>query len=83
MPHNEDGNWLEPTWEYTNFHPALDEEHKDRWRIWEEGGEIVAFVHYEWRMGEVLKIKNPGSCPGSFFFRKAAQPNDLRRLQFE
>lgn len=52
LPGNADGNWLEPTWEYANFHPALDEDHMNRWRIWENRGEIVAFVHYEWRMGE-------------------------------
>lgn len=52
LPQNSDGNWLEPTWEYANFHPALDEENMDCWRIWEDGEEIVAFAHYEWRMGE-------------------------------
>jgi len=51
---NADGNWLEPEWEYANFHPQLDEEHMNRWRIWEVGNEIVAFAHFEWQMGEVF-----------------------------
>lgn len=52
LPHNEDGNWLEPTWEYANFHPALDHDNKDRWQIWEDGDEIVALAHYESWLGE-------------------------------
>ena len=52
LPRNADGNWLEPTWEYANFHPALDEEHIDRWRIWELDNEIVGFAHYESWLGE-------------------------------
>jgi GNAT superfamily N-acetyltransferase len=51
-PHNSDGNWLEPSWEYAIFHPAIDEENMDRWRIWKDEDEIVGFAHYEWRMGE-------------------------------
>lgn len=49
---NADGNWLETEWEYANFHPMLDIENMNRWRIWEAGDEIVAFVHYEWQLGE-------------------------------
>ncbi|PKO05424.1 MAG: hypothetical protein CVU41_12390 [Chloroflexi bacterium HGW-Chloroflexi-3] len=49
---NADGNWLEPEWEYANFHPMLDQENMDRWRIWEVGDESVAFAHYDWKMGE-------------------------------
>lgn len=52
LPGNADGNWLEPEWEYANFHPMLDQDHMQLWRIWEENDEIVAFTHYEWRMGE-------------------------------
>ena len=52
LPGNKDGNWLEPSWEYALFHPALDAEKMDRWRIWENNNEIIAFAHYEWRMGE-------------------------------
>jgi N-acetylglutamate synthase-like GNAT family acetyltransferase len=51
-PGNADGNWLEPTWEYANFHPALDVDHMNHWQIWETDYEIVAFAHYEWHMGE-------------------------------
>ena len=52
LPGNADGNWLEPEWEYANFHPALDSDHMQHWRIWEVDREVVAFAHYEWRMGE-------------------------------
>lgn len=52
LPGNADGNWLEPQWEYANFHPMLDHENMDRWQIWEVGAEMVAFAHYEWQMGE-------------------------------
>lgn len=52
IPGNADGNWLEPEWEYANFHPALDSDHMNHWRIWEVEGEIIGFNHYEWRMGE-------------------------------
>ena len=52
LPGNKDRNWLEPSWEYAIFHPALDAEHMDHWRIWENEDEIVALAHYEWRMGE-------------------------------
>lgn len=52
LPGNADGNWLEPEWEYANYHPALDSDHMHLWRIWEDDGEMVAFTHYEWRMGE-------------------------------
>jgi len=52
LPANADGNWLEPEWEYANFHPALDIDHMNRWRIWEVNNEIVAFAHYEWHLGE-------------------------------
>ena len=49
---NADGNWLEPEWEYANFHPALDSDNMNHWRIWEAHDELVAFAHYEWHMGE-------------------------------
>ncbi len=52
LPGNADGNWLEPTWEYAIFHPALDSDHMGQWRIWEVNTDIVAFAHYEWRLGE-------------------------------
>jgi hypothetical protein len=49
---NLDGNWLEPAWEYMHFHPALRPEHLAKNGIWEEDGQIVAVVHYEWSLGE-------------------------------
>jgi GNAT superfamily N-acetyltransferase len=54
QPGNQDGNWLEPAWEYMHFHPALQPEHLDQNGIWEVGGEIAAVVHYEWRLGEAF-----------------------------
>jgi predicted N-acetyltransferase YhbS len=50
--HNDDGNWLRPIWEYAYYHPLRDDEHMDRWRVWEEDGEIVGVIHYEWFLGE-------------------------------
>lgn len=49
---NDDGNWLRPIWEYAYYHPLRDDEHMDRWRVWEEDGAIVGIVHYEWFLGE-------------------------------
>jgi len=51
---NTDGNWIEPAWEYMHFHPALNSANMNRFGIWEDGGEIVAVIHYEWRMGEAF-----------------------------
>lgn len=51
---NADGNWIEPAWEYMYFHPALDAEHVDKFGIWESAGEIIAFCHYEWHLGEAF-----------------------------
>jgi hypothetical protein len=51
---NLDGNWLEPAWEYMHFHPAIQPEHLSQNGIWEEDGQIVAVVHYEWRLGEAF-----------------------------
>jgi hypothetical protein len=59
LPGNADGNWLEPEWEYANFHPMLDQDHMHLWRIWEDDGEMVAFTHYEWRMGECFMQFHP------------------------
>lgn len=54
QPGNSDGNWLEPAWEYMHGHPYLQPEYLDRIGIWEEHGDIVAVVHYEWRLGEAF-----------------------------
>ena len=54
QPNNADGNWIEPAWEYMHYHPALDSSNMGRFGIWEDGGEIVAIVHYEWHMGEAF-----------------------------
>ena len=57
---NQDGNWLQPTWEYMHSHPYLDESSLDKIRIWEDSGEILAVVHYESRLGEVFFEVHPG-----------------------
>lgn len=54
QPGNLDGNWLEPAWEYMHYHPALQPEHLSKNGIWEEGGQIVAVVHYENGPGEAF-----------------------------
>jgi len=51
---NKDGNWLEPAWEYMHGHPYLDASSLGRIGIWEDGGEIVAVVHYESGLGEAF-----------------------------
>lgn len=54
QPGNADGNWLEPAWEYMHFHPALDTSILKKFGVWEAAGEIVAFCHSEWRLGEAF-----------------------------
>lgn len=44
-------NWLQPRWEYAHSHPSMDRENLSKFAIWEDDGEIVAFVHYEAKMG--------------------------------
>ncbi len=53
-PGNQDGNWLQPAWEYMHSHPALDTSCLPRIRIWEDGGDIVAVAHYESSLGEAF-----------------------------
>jgi predicted N-acetyltransferase YhbS len=54
QPGNQDGNWLQPTWEYMHSHPYLDEASLENIGIWEDSGEIVGVVHYESKLGEVF-----------------------------
>ena len=54
QPGNQDGNWIEPAWEYMHFHSLLDSASLGKIGIWEEAGEIVAVAHYEWRLGEAF-----------------------------
>lgn len=54
QPGNQDGNWLEPAWEYMHFHPALDTSILEKFGIWEVNGEIVALCHGECRLGEAF-----------------------------
>lgn len=60
QPANRDDNWVEPEWEYMHGHPYLQEEHLEKIGIWEDDGEIVAAVHYEWRLGEAFFQFKPG-----------------------
>jgi len=59
QPGNTDGNWIEPAWEYMHFHPALDSANMNKFGVWEDGGEIVGVVHFEWRMGEAFFELHP------------------------
>jgi len=52
QPGNQDGNWIEPAWEYMHFHSFLDSDSLGKIGLWEEDGEIVAVAHYEWCLGE-------------------------------
>lgn len=54
QPNNQDGNWLEPIWEYMHGHPFLDHASLNRIGIWEDEGDIVAIAHYESRLGEAF-----------------------------
>jgi GNAT superfamily N-acetyltransferase len=54
QPGNQDGNWVEPAWEYMHFHPSLDSVSLGKIGIWEDAGEIVAVAHYEWHLGEAF-----------------------------
>jgi len=56
---NQDGNWLQPTWEYMHSHPYLDESSLEKIAIWEESGEIVGVAHYESRLGEAFFEVHP------------------------
>ncbi|MCU0519322.1 MAG: GNAT family N-acetyltransferase [Anaerolineae bacterium] len=66
LPNNQDGNWLQPEWEYMHTHPNLDVTALDRIRIWEavsptgEAGAIVGVVNYESKLGEAYFQVKPG-----------------------
>ncbi|MEI7847997.1 MAG: GNAT family N-acetyltransferase [Chloroflexota bacterium] len=53
-PKNDDGNWLQPAWEYMFAHPYLDRTSLEKIGIWEKHGAIVGVAHYESRLGEVF-----------------------------
>ena len=59
QPGNQDGNWLQPAWEYMHSHPSLDEASLDRIGIWESEGELVGVSHYESRLGEAFFQVDP------------------------
>jgi hypothetical protein len=60
QPGNQDGNWLQPAWEYMHSHPSLDESSLDRIGIWESARNIVGVAHYESRLGEAFFQVHPG-----------------------
>ncbi len=60
QPGNQDGNWLQPAWEYMHSHPNLDESSLDKIGIWEDAGEIVGVSHYEDRLGDAFFQVHPG-----------------------
>lgn len=53
-PGNQDGNWLQPAWDYMHSHPSLDESALGRIRIWEDARGIIGVTHYESRLGEAF-----------------------------
>ncbi len=54
------GNWIEPAWEYMHFHPAFSPAILPKIGLWEDGGQLVAVVHPEWRFGEAFFQFHPG-----------------------
>lgn len=46
-PQNRHINWLQPRWEYMNFHPLIWEVNRERIGVWEDNGEIVGVAHPE------------------------------------
>jgi predicted N-acetyltransferase YhbS len=60
LPRNQDGNWLQPQWEYMHSHPSLDESSLSRIGIWESGGSIVGVANYESTLGEAFFQVHPG-----------------------
>ncbi len=54
QPDNQDGNWIEPAWEYMHSHSLLDKSSLEKIGRWEEVGKIVAVAHYEWHLGEAF-----------------------------
>jgi GNAT superfamily N-acetyltransferase len=54
LPNNQDGNWIEPAWEYMHGHPYLEKSALGKIGIWEDAGRIVAVAHYESRLGEAF-----------------------------
>ena len=60
QPGNQDGNWVEPAWEYMHGHPGLDRTVLEKIGVWEEAGKIVAVAHYEGGLGEAFFQFHPG-----------------------
>ena len=54
LPDNQDGNWIEPAWEYMHGHPYLDQSALNKIAVWEKSRKIVAVAHYESRLGETF-----------------------------
>lgn len=59
QPHNRDGNWFQPVWEYAYTHPWFDDDAVHRIGIWEDQGAIVGVVTYELRLGEAFFQVHP------------------------
>lgn len=60
QPQNRDRNWIEPIWEYMQYHPALDRSALEKIGIWMDDGNMVAVAHYESSLGEVFFQFHPG-----------------------
>ncbi len=60
QPQNQDRNWIEPIWEYMQYHPALDRSALEKIGMWMVDGNIVAVAHYELSLGEAFFQFHPG-----------------------
>jgi predicted N-acetyltransferase YhbS len=56
---NQDGNWLQPAWDYMHTHPCLDESALDRIGLWEKAGDLVGVAHFESSLGEAFFQVHP------------------------
>ena len=46
-PMNRDGNWIQPMWDYSCFHPLTEEEALAKVGVWKNGNEIVAAAIFD------------------------------------
>ncbi len=54
QPGNQDGNWVEPGWEYMHGHPYLQPHYLPKIGIWEEDRKIIAVVIFEEGLGDAF-----------------------------
>jgi len=52
-------NWMEPRWEYMNYHPYINNFDISKIGLWEDGDQIVGVVHPEHALGVVYFQVDP------------------------